>query len=170
MDPFLEAHETDLPRTREQASRQRGLWPESRLAWATLYVLALDLFVFVVQLAANRLRPAFAASLTAWVIFLSLLAIVLLSVVAYRWLRSKLLWRLRNRLIVTYVFIGVIPVFLLVVISLVSLYLFARQFAGFVVTTDIATHLHSMEASNRAIARALTNQLERGGKTERGDR
>jgi len=74
--------------------------------------------VFAVQLVANRVRPALAASLTAWVIFLSLLAVVLLTAGAYRWLRSKLLWRLRNRLIVTYVFIGVIPVFLLVVISL----------------------------------------------------
>jgi sigma-B regulation protein RsbU (phosphoserine phosphatase) len=152
----------------ESRLRESGLWPESRLARATLYVLALDLFVFAVQLATNRLRPAFSTSLTAWVIFLSLFAIVLLSAAAYRWLRSKLLWRLRNRLIVTYVFIGVIPVFLLVVISLVSLYLFARQFAGFVVTTDIATHLHSMEASNRTIARALTNQLEHGVKPEAG--
>ncbi|MGB9489408.1 MAG: hypothetical protein WCA92_02975, partial [Terriglobales bacterium] len=152
----------------ESRLRESGLWPESRLAWATLYVLALDLFVFAVQLVANRVRPALAASLTAWVIFLSLLAVVLLTAGAYRWLRSKLLWRLRNRLIVTYVFIGVIPVFLLVVISLGSLYLLARQFAGFVVTTDIATHLRSMEASNRAIARALTNQLERGGKPGAG--
>ncbi|MGA9530227.1 MAG: SpoIIE family protein phosphatase [Terriglobales bacterium] len=150
----------------ESRLRASGLWPEGWLAWATLYVLALDLFVFVVQMVADRVRPEFAASLTGWVIFLSVLAIGLLTAAAYRWLRSKLLWRLRNRLIVTYVFIGVIPVFLLVVISLGSLYLFARQFAGFVVTTEIASHLHSLEASNRAIARALNNQIERGGKLE----
>ena len=58
-------------------------------------------------------------------------------------MRSHVLWRLRNRLIVTYIFIGVIPVLLLLVISVIALYLFARQFAGFVVTSDIATHLRS---------------------------
>ena len=143
--------------SREQASRPRTL-AAGRVAWATLYVLALDLLVFAVQLVTSRFWPAVSASLTGWVLFLSLVAIVLLAAVAFRWLRSQLLWRLRNRLIVTYVFIGVIPVFLLAVISVIALYLFAGQFASFVVTSDIATHLRSMEASNRAIARAVLNQ------------
>ncbi|MGB9236310.1 MAG: hypothetical protein WCC04_18025, partial [Terriglobales bacterium] len=142
----------------ESRLRVRELWPQGRVAWATLYVLALDLLVFAVQLVTSRFWPAVSASLTGWVLFLSLVAIVLLAAVAFRWLRSQLLWRLRNRLIVTYVFIGVIPVFLLAVISVIALYLFAGQFASFVVTSDIATHLRSMEASNRAIARAVLNQ------------
>ena len=84
----------------------------------------------------------------------------------FHWLRSHLLWRLRNRLIVTYVFIGVIPVFLLVVISLITLYLFAGQFASFVVTSDIAAHLRSMEAANRAIAHSLATQVADDGKLD----
>jgi sigma-B regulation protein RsbU (phosphoserine phosphatase) len=72
------------------------------------------------------------------------------------------LWRLRNRLIVTYVFIGVIPVLLLVMISFITLYLLAGQFASFVVTSEITSHLHSMEASNRAIAQQLANRFSRG--------
>jgi phosphoserine phosphatase RsbU/P len=150
----------------ESRIRETGLWPESRVAWATVYVLALDLLLFVVQLATGRVRPGISASLAGWVIFLSVLAILLLSILGFRWTRAHLLWRLRNRLIVTYIFIGVIPVFLLVVISLTALYLFARQFAGFVVTSDVAAHLHSMEASNRAIARSLVNQVERTGKSD----
>ncbi len=157
-----------IPLELEDMLRRRDLWPQSRVAWAALYALGLDLFVFVVQLAASRFRPAMAASLTGWVVFLSLLTILLLTVVAFRWLRSHMLWRLRNRLIVTYVFIGVIPVFLLAVISVTSLYLFAGQFASFVVTSDIATHLRSMEASNRAIGHSIQNQLSRGGKIETG--
>ena len=93
---------------------------------------------------------------------------MLLALAGFRWLRSQLLWRLRNRLIVTYVFIGVIPVFLLVVISLITLYLFAGQFASFVVTSDIATHLRSMEAANRAIAHHLATQISGGGKLDGG--
>src|SRR5208282_3447111 len=105
---------------------------------------------------------------TGWVTFLSALAILLLAIAGFRWLRSQLLWRLRNRLIVTYVFIGVIPVFLLVVISLITLYLLAGQFASFVVTSDIATHLRSMKAANRAIAHHLAMQISDGGKLDAG--
>ncbi len=150
----------------ESRIRETGLWPETRVAWAVLYVLALDLLVFAVQRVTSRVRPGISSSLEGWVIFLSVLSILLLSILGFRWMRVHLLWRLRNRLIVTYIFIGVIPVFLLLVISLTSLYLFARQFAGFVVTSDVATHLHSMEASNRAIARSLINQFERTGKSD----
>ena len=150
----------------ESKLRDKGLWPKSWIAWAALYVLALDLLLFALQWLARRASPATSASLEGWVVFLSVLAIVLLAIAGYCWLRSQLLWRLRNRLIVTYVFIGVIPVFLLVVISLITLYLFAGQFASFVVTSDIATHLRSMEAANRTIANHLAAQISDGGKLD----
>jgi phosphoserine phosphatase RsbU/P len=146
----------------ESKLRDSGLWPESRVAWAALYLLALDLSLFAVQLATSRLRPGIASSLGWWIAFLSILTIILLTIVGIRWLRSHLLWRLRNRLIVTYVFIGVIPVFLLVVISLTALYLFARQFAGFVVTSDVTAHLRSMESSTHAIAHSVADRFDRG--------
>ena len=150
----------------ESKLRDKGLWPKSWIAWAALYVLALDLLLFALQWLTRRASPAPSASLEGWVVFLSVLAIVLLAIAGYCWLRSQLLWRLRNRLIVTYVFIGVIPVFLLVVISLITLYLFAGQFASFVVTSDIATHLRSMEAANRTIANHLAAQISDGGKLD----
>ncbi len=152
----------------ESKLRGRNLWPQSWVAWAAIYVLAFDLFVFAVQLLMGRFWLAISDSLTGWVIFLSLLAIVLLAVAGFRWLRSQVLWRLRNRLIVTYVFIGVIPVLLLAVISVIALYLFAGQFASFVVTSDIATRLHAMEASNRAIAHSLLNRLGRNERIDAG--
>jgi|HubBroStandDraft_2_1064218.scaffolds.fasta_scaffold31136_2 sigma-B regulation protein RsbU (phosphoserine phosphatase) len=150
----------------ESKLREKGLWPQSWVAWAALYVLALDLLLVAVQWLTRHASPVTSASLQGWVIFLSLLAIVLLAIAGFRWLRSQLLWRLRNRLIVTYVFIGVIPVFLLVVISGIALYLFAGQFASFVVTSDIATHLRSMEAANRAIAHHLETQISARGKLD----
>jgi phosphoserine phosphatase RsbU/P len=150
----------------ESKLREKGFWPQSWIAWAALYALALDLLLAAVQWGTRRASPATSASLSGWVAFLSMLAIVLLAIAGFRWVRSQLLWRLRNRLIVTYVFIGVIPVFLLVIISLITLYLFAWQFAGFVVTSDIATHLHSMEAANRAIAHHLETQVSAGAKLD----
>jgi phosphoserine phosphatase RsbU/P len=152
----------------ESKLREKRLWPQSWIAWAAVYVLALDLLLFAVQWLTVRASPATSTSLEGWVIFLSLLAILLLSIAGFRWLRSQLLWRLRNRLIVTYVFIGVIPVFLLVMISLITLYLLAGQFASFVVTSDITTHLRSMEASNRAIAHHMSTQIASGGKLDAG--
>ncbi len=152
----------------ESKLREKGLWPQSWVAWAALYVLALDLLLFAVQGLARGVSRATSASLAGWVTFLSGLAIVLLALAGFRWLRTQLLWRLRNRLIVTYVFIGVIPVFLLVVISLITLYLLAGQFASYVVTSDIATHLRSMEAANRAIAHHLVTQISGGGKLDGG--
>src|ERR1700694_3074238 len=150
----------------ESKLHEKGLWPRSRMAWAALYVLALDLLLFAVQWLTRHVSPSMSASLGGWVTFLSLLAIVLLAIAGFRWLRSQLLWRLRNRLIVTYVFIGVIPVFLLVMISLITLYLLAGQFASFVVTSDITTHLHSMEAANRAIAHHLAAHISGSGKLD----
>jgi sigma-B regulation protein RsbU (phosphoserine phosphatase) len=150
----------------ESKLHEKGLWPQSRIAWAALYVLALDLLLFAVQWLTRHASPSMSASLGGWVTFLSILAIVLLAIAAFRWLRSQILWRLRNRLIVTYVFIGVIPVFLLVMISLITLYLLAGQFASFVVTSDIATHLHSMEAANRAIAHHMAAHISGNGKLD----
>jgi sigma-B regulation protein RsbU (phosphoserine phosphatase) len=148
----------------ESKLRDKGLWPQSWVAWAALYVLALDLLLFALQSLTRHARPSISDSLEGWVTFLSGLAIVLLAISAYRWLRANLLWRLRNRLIVTYVFIGVIPVFLLVVISLLTLYLFAGQFASFVVTSDITTHLRGMESANRIIAHHLSTHISAGEK------
>ncbi len=81
----------------ESKLRDLGLWPQSRTTWATLYVLALDLLLFALQLLTRHGRPAISDSLEGWVSFLSGLAIILLVLSAYRWLRAQLLWRLRNR-------------------------------------------------------------------------
>jgi sigma-B regulation protein RsbU (phosphoserine phosphatase) len=150
----------------ESKLHDKGLWPQSRVAWAALYVLALDLLLFALQWLMQRLSPAISDSLTGWVTFLSAAASVLFAIAAFRWLRSKLLWRLRNRLIVTYMFIGVIPVLLMVAISLITLYLLAGQFASFVVTSDIATHLRSMEAANRTVAHQLSTKVADAGKLD----
>jgi sigma-B regulation protein RsbU (phosphoserine phosphatase) len=146
----------------ESNLRGKGLWPHTWVAWAALYALALDLLLVAVQELTRGVSPATSASLGGWVTFLSGLAIVLLAIAGFRWLRAKLLWRLRNRLIVTYVFIGVIPIFLLAMISLITLYLLAGQFASFVVTSEITSRLRSMEASNRTIAKQIANRYSRG--------
>ncbi len=143
----------------ESKLRDKGLWPASWAARAGVYVLALDILLLALQLLTRPFSSRVAANFGGWVTFLSLLAVVLFGIVGFRWLRAQLLWRLRNRLIVTYVFIGVIPVFLLVVISIITLYLLAGQFASFVVTSEIDSHLRSAAASSRTIAHLIETRL-----------
>ena len=47
----------------ESKLRDQGLWPQSWIAWAALYVLALDLLLFAAQWLTRRASPAISASL-----------------------------------------------------------------------------------------------------------
>ena len=136
--------------------------PRTRLARAACYLLGLDLLLFALQRLFAIFKVSFGQALSGWVGILSVLAIVLLALLAFRWLKAKLLWRLRNRLIVTYVFIGVIPVVLLVAMAFITIYLFAGQFANFVVTSELDSRLHSLQSVNAAIAHELAARLEHG--------
>jgi phosphoserine phosphatase RsbU/P len=142
--------------------RQAGLWPEGGIARAAWYSLGLAGVLFVVALLLQWVAPAWGSSIAWWVKFLVFDAAMLFAIVAFRWLKKKLLWRLRNRLIVTYVFIGVIPVVLLIALAFITLYLFAGQFASFVVTSEINSQLRRLEAVNAAIGNELAARLERG--------
>jgi phosphoserine phosphatase RsbU/P len=141
--------------------QQAELWPEGRMARIAGYLLGLGIILHFLKLILMPFAPAWGGSLGGWVSFLIFLAAVLYSILAFRWLRKKILWRLRNRLIVTYVFIGVIPVVLLLTMALFTAYLFAGQFAGFAVTSEIDTQLRSVEAANSAIANELAARMER---------
>jgi sigma-B regulation protein RsbU (phosphoserine phosphatase) len=139
-----------------------GLLPTTKVARVASYVLALDVLLFALQEVGGWLKLSFADSLGGWVSLLSFVAIVLLLVLAFRWVKAKMLWRLRNRLIVTYVFIGVIPVVLLVALAVGSFYLFAGQFATFIVTTGLDSELVSLESANSAIAQQVAAQMKHG--------
>ena len=140
----------------------KGVLPRTRLARAACYLLGLDLLLFALQRLFGIFKVSYGQALSGWVGILSALAIVLLAILAYRWLKARLLWRLRNRLIVTYVFIGVIPVGLLVAMAFITIYLFAGQFANFVVTSELDSRLRSLQSVNAAIAHELAARLEHG--------
>jgi phosphoserine phosphatase RsbU/P len=139
-----------------------GLWPQGWVARGACYSLGLALGLFVLEMLLKLFAPVWAGSLAGWVKFLVFDAALLFSILAFRRLKQRLLWRLRNRLIVTYVFIGVIPAVLLVAMSVISIYLFAGQFASFVVTSEINSQLRSMQASNAAVGNELAVRLEKG--------
>jgi len=140
---------------------EAGLLPTSKVALVAWYLVGLDLLLFVLQKTFELFKLSYGDSLGGWVSFLSFLAIVLFSILAFRWVKAKALWRLRNRLIVTYVFIGFIPLVLLVSLAFGSFYLFAGQFATFIITTGLNSELGSLSAANSTIARHLSAQIQR---------
>jgi len=95
------------------------------------------------------------------------LAVLVLNValltLAYQTFKKHFMWRLRNRLVVTYVFIAVIPLVLLATIGIVAGYLFAGQFSTFVVTTDVRNELRRLETANRTITHEVARSLRTGG-------
>jgi phosphoserine phosphatase RsbU/P len=139
-----------------------GLWPQGWVARGAWYSLGFAIVLFALQMLLKMLAPTWGDSIGGWVKFLVFDAALLFSILAFRLLKRKLLWRLRNRLIVTYVFIGVTPVVLLVVMALITLYGFAGQFAGFVVSSEINSQLRSMQAMNAAVSNELAARIEKG--------
>jgi sigma-B regulation protein RsbU (phosphoserine phosphatase) len=139
-----------------------GLWPESRAARIAWYLLALGGILFGLRGLLALFAPSWGASLGGWATFLAVSSGILFSFLGFGWLKRKVLWRLRNRLIVTYMFIGVIPAVLLVAMAFITLYGLAGQFAVFVVTSEIHAQLRSLEAANAAVSNELAAHLERG--------
>jgi sigma-B regulation protein RsbU (phosphoserine phosphatase) len=139
-----------------------GMWPQGWVARGACYSLAFAIGLFVLEMMLKPFASSASNSLGGWVKFLVFDAALLFSILAFRTLKRKILWRLRNRLIVTYVFIGVIPAVLLVAMAVITIYLFAGQFASFVVTSEINSQLRSMQAVNAAVSNELAARIEKG--------
>lgn len=131
-----------------------GAIPTSRLGRLALYVAVLDLLFLVLQrtLYLFAATSSAGATLAGWINFLSVVLGIAGSLLLLRWTRRRLLWRLRNRLLVTYVFIGVIPVVLIVSMALMAAYLFAGQFATFLAVSEINHQMEAMAGANQLLA------------------
>jgi sigma-B regulation protein RsbU (phosphoserine phosphatase) len=141
------------------------LWPQGKMARLACYLAGLAAVLFLVEKLSVLIRLSWGQHLTGWISFLTFVSCVLLFILGFRWVRRRILWRLRNRLIVTYIFIGAIPVVLLVAMGLITLYGLGGQFAVFVVTSEIDAQLRSLEAVNGAITNELAAHIERGDKS-----
>src|SRR5579862_6836421 len=143
---------------------QVELWPQGRMARLACYLAALAALLFAVEKFVGLFAATWGEHLGGWVASLTFFSGLLFFLLAFRWIRRRILWRLRNRLIVTYMFIGVIPAVLLVTMALITLYGLSGQFAVFVVTSEIHTQLRSLQAVNAAVSNELAARLERGDK------
>jgi phosphoserine phosphatase RsbU/P len=133
----------------------RILRPPTRWGRATLWLGLLSLLLWIASI--------FGATVGGWAAFTTVLFVFFGLIVACRWGYRPLMWRLRNRLIVTYLFIGVMPILLLLLMGGVAGYLFAGQFATYVAISDLQSELLHLQAANDALAAQLF-PLENSGR------
>src|SRR5947209_9707630 len=132
---------------------QLGLAPRTRLARFALLFLGLELLLAGIQQVMVRAGGAAAAQeLDGWLSALTVTNLILFTILGLRWVRQVLLWRLRNRLLVTYIFIGVIPVLLIMCMALATGYIFANRFATYLLTSAMDSETAALETANSALA------------------
>ena len=77
-----------------------------------------------------------------------------------RWIRWRMMWKLRNRLLITYLLIGLAPVVLFGTLTGIAAYVFSGQFANFAATAEINSELTELAARNQDIGFQLAHQME----------
>src|SRR5271167_4250376 len=149
--------------TELKARLRRVLRPKTKLGKTTLWFGGLALVLELLRLIT---RSPSGTLLSGWTGFILYVFIVCGIFMGFRWVRQRLLWRLRNRLIVTYTFIGVIPIILLVAMALLAGYLFAGQFATYVASSELQSELQHLEAANTSLAVQLRAMARTGTVSE----
>ncbi len=96
-------------------------------------------------------------------IFVGVALIIVAIPLAWRLVRHHMLWSLRNKLVLTYLLIGLAPVVLFVTLVLISGYVAAGQFAIHLADSRMQTELNQMSGENahraERVARLLDGRL-----------
>ncbi len=124
----------------------RRITPLDRIALA---IALLFLIVWAARIAGYS--PPFAG-------FIEFCFFLSLGYLAYRvlvWARRRLLWGLRNRLIVAYIFIAVVPVVMLLAIGAITARMVYSQLAGYLLVQDIDRHMDIVADTADSIAASL---------------
>jgi len=136
-----------------------GYYPRSGLARFTIWVAGLYVcseFLALVLPAPSKWTGIFAG----WAGFFEFVLIVCAVFLLFRWIRRKLLWRLRNRLIVTYMFIGVIPVVLILTMFAISGYLLGNQLTTLLVQRDLLSEMQSLDTLASSVSQEIASQQQ----------
>ncbi len=135
------------------------IYPRSGLARFTVWVAGL--LVLFKLLALIIPSPRWSEIFSGWAGFFEFVAICTAAWLLIRWIRTKLLWRLRNRLIVTYVFIGVIPVVLILTMVVVAGYILGNQLTTMLVHRDLQAEVLSLDTLNSTVSLEIADALQK---------
>jgi sigma-B regulation protein RsbU (phosphoserine phosphatase) len=144
--------------------------PRTRLAHLALYMAGTEAVLLLLRwLLRLAGAPGASAALAGWITFLGWVVTILLLVVALRWFRTHVLWSVRNRLIVTYLFIGGVPVALAVAMAAGSGYLVMGDLATFIAVSEIKEQEQRLGAANAAAVEEITRHSSTPEKIASGD-
>jgi sigma-B regulation protein RsbU (phosphoserine phosphatase) len=117
-------------------------------------------FAALVLYIAARVVPALAAAprFSTLLGFLTLAAVVYLFVRLVPWVRTRVLWSLRNRLIVAYLFMAVVPVVLLVTMIGIATYLFYLQLGAHLLNDAVQARTNVIDTDADTIAGAIERE------------
>ena len=104
--------------------------------------------------------------------FLKFLALLALGYLLFRvigWWRTRLLWSLRNRLIVAYVFMGIVPILLIVLLVVQAAGILYSQLGAYLLYEDIQRRIEMIADISEHIA-AAHRTLPKGVKQEEAER
>jgi sigma-B regulation protein RsbU (phosphoserine phosphatase) len=109
-----------------------------------------------------RLVPGFFGMFGAfWLVFVVPVWVVFSCIILYRWLVNQVLWKVRNRLVVTYLLMGLTPVVLFVTLAGIAAFFFSGQFATFAATSELETTLGRLSAENQAFTVHVAHAIAR---------
>lgn len=134
--------------------RSASVWDRLASIVVAAYVLTRVALAFVAGT-----RPAavsLGVSIFALLFYISLIFLVVRS---RRWIQYRLLWSLRNRLILAYILIAVVPVVLLLAMGGILFYMGDMEVAAHLLADDVNTRMHQVAAiSRQALALVEANE------------
>src|SRR6266566_7509791 len=132
--------------------------PPNRLQalWLRMSFVDIAALVVLVAYAALWVSRFFfpRAPQSGFLLFLAVLAFGYVMVRGFRWARKHLLWSLRNRLVIAYLFIAVVPVLLLLTMAGLGAYLLYWQLGSYVIYTETEERVERVGAVAGAMARS----------------
>jgi len=93
--------------------------------------------------------------------FLTFVALIYFFIRLLPWFRNRFMWRLRNRLIVAYVFIAVFPLVLLLTMAGIASYGICLQLGAHLLHDDIQERIVAISAETDALAGAIEIELSK---------
>lgn len=135
-----------------------------RAFWRTTSALdraAAIVFIFFVLSWATPLGR-YLSPLGAWRVILFVIAAGYLMVRLLRWARKRLLWGLRNRLVVAYIFIAVVPVVLLLAMVALSGYLLYFQLGAHLLQDDLSERVTEVSHIAETLDEAIESDAAKG--------
>jgi sigma-B regulation protein RsbU (phosphoserine phosphatase) len=117
-------------------------------------------FAVLVAYAAVRVASAFGVvpRFSALLGFLAFAAVVYFVARLVPWVRTRVLWSLRNRLIVAYLFMAVVPVVLLVTMIGIATYLFYLQLGAHLLNDAVQARTNVIDTDADTIAGAIERE------------